>query len=75
MRVGPGLEGGDSNSCRDEDRKRRAVVFVAIGPHPQRHDGNVLMRDTTTPGNNKTVNDVITFPQLVAFIVVIEGEF
>lgn len=44
VRVGLGAEGGDSNSCREEDRKWRAVVFVATEPHPQRHDGNVLMK-------------------------------
>lgn len=44
MRVGLGAEGGDSNSCREEDRKWRVVVFVATEPHPQRHDGNVLMK-------------------------------
>lgn len=44
VRVGQGVEGGDSNSCREEDRKWRAVVLVAIEPHPHRHDGNVLMK-------------------------------
>lgn len=42
VRVGLGVEGGDSNSCREEDWKWRAVVFVAIEPHPQKHDGNVF---------------------------------
>lgn len=36
VRVGLGVEGGDSNRCREEDRKWRAVVFVATEPHPQR---------------------------------------
>lgn len=34
VRVGQGVEGGDRNSCREEDRKWRAVVFLAIEPHP-----------------------------------------
>lgn len=66
MRVGLGVEGGDSNSCREEDRKWRAVVFVAIEPHPQRHDGNGLMRKNRYLGTSvqydKTRLDVITFP-------------
>lgn len=28
-----------------EERKWRAVVFVAIEPHPQRHDGSVLIKN------------------------------
>ena len=43
VRVSLGVEGGDSTSCREEERKWRAVVFVAIEPHPQRHDGSVLI--------------------------------
>lgn len=44
VRVRQGVKGGDSNSCKEEERKWRAVVYVAIEPHPQRHDGNVLMK-------------------------------
>lgn len=42
VRFGQGAEGGDSNSCREEDRKWRAVVFVTSNRHSQWHDGNVL---------------------------------
>lgn len=42
VRFGLGAEGGDSNSCREEDRKCRAVVFVTSNCHSQWHDGNVL---------------------------------
>lgn len=61
MRVRQGVKGGDSNSCREEDRKWRAVVYIAIEPHPQRHDGNVLMKKNSAPEYNLTVLDVITF--------------
>lgn len=44
MRFGQGAEGGDSNSCREENRKWRAVVFVTSDRHSQRRDGNVLAR-------------------------------
>lgn len=40
-----GAEGGDSKSSRGEDRSQRAAaVAVAARPHPERHDGNVVMR-------------------------------
>ncbi len=38
MRVRQGVEGGDSNSCREEDRKWRSVVFVTIEQHPTKKD-------------------------------------
>lgn len=44
MRVRVEAGGDDSNSCREGDRKKRAVVFVAKEPHPQGHDWNVLKR-------------------------------
>lgn len=40
-----GAEGSDSKSSRGEDRSQRAAaVAVAARPHPERHDGNVVMR-------------------------------
>lgn len=49
MRVGLGVEGGDSNSCRGEDRKWRAVVFLAIELHPQEHDGKLFDEQEVMP--------------------------
>lgn len=41
-----GAEGGDSKSFRGEDHPQRAAASVAVAaePHPERHDGNVVMR-------------------------------
>lgn len=57
------MEGGDSNSCREEDGKWRAVVFVAIEPYPQRHDGNVFDKKELIPRHRCIkLLGVITFP-------------
>lgn len=44
--VAGGAEGGDSKSSRGEHHSQRAAAAVAVvaGPHPERHDGNAVMR-------------------------------
>lgn len=40
-----GAEGGDSKSSRGEDRSKRAAnVAVVAEALPEKHDGNVVMR-------------------------------
>lgn len=56
MRAGLGVEGGDSNSCTEKDRKRRAVVFVTPEPIRRGSMGMFL-----TSKKKKTELDAITF--------------